>query len=110
MSRKESFKKISAPRDITSVRQQSLNREQRELDPLDEEQRAFEDAGFPMSLHNASERERRFRASVAFILGSEGLTKPSTESSTTLPSSTEIDDGELQPPRSDEGPPEQEQA
>ena len=90
MTREESFKNISAPRDVTSLRQQWVNSEKREWDPLDAAQQEFEDAGFPMNLQDASERERLLRESAESILG-HPLTKPSSENSTTSPSSTEAE-------------------
>ncbi len=87
MKREESFKNISAPRDVVSMRQQWVNGEKRELDPIDQAQHAHEEAGFPTALHDAAERKRLFRESAAQILG-RPLTKPSAESSPTSPSST----------------------
>ena len=84
MTREESFKNISAPRDVTSLRQQWLNSEKQEWDPLDAAQQEFEDAVSPMALLSDSDVRRLLRASAESILG-HPLTKPSPESS---PSST----------------------
>ena len=89
MKREESFKRIFAPRDVTSVRQQSMMQEQSEWDPLDAAQQEFDDAGFPTILQDVSEARRRMRASADSILGRGDTTEPSSESSTTSPSSAE---------------------
>ena len=90
MTREESFKNISAPRDVTSMRQQWVNGEKREWDPIDEAQHAFEEAGFPLALHDKAEFARLLRESAERVLG-RPLTKPSPESSRTSPSSTEAE-------------------
>ena len=88
MSRNESFRKRIAPRDVVQLYQNWQRADKLESDPLDEAQQAYEDAGFPIELHDPAAHARLLRASAEEILG-RPLTKPSPASSPTSPSSTE---------------------
>ena len=83
----ESFERPFAPRNVTILRQQWLQQEKPEYDPIDEEQVAYEEAGFPIAVHDQAELERQLAESGARILG-RPLSKQSKEKSQTSPSST----------------------